>query len=45
MSAITNDYVMLQELTSKRSELSEQLDYKTERWVYLNELAEQIENQ
>ena len=45
MSAITNDYVKLQELTSKRSELSEQLDYKTERWVYLNELAEQIENQ
>lgn len=45
MSGIINDYVKLQELTAKRSELSNMLDEKTERWLYLNDLAERIENQ
>lgn len=45
MSGIINDYVKLQELTTKRSELSDMLDEKTERWLYLNDLAERIENQ
>ncbi|MGN1350429.1 MAG: ABC-F family ATP-binding cassette domain-containing protein [Anaerovoracaceae bacterium] len=45
MAGITNDYVKLQELTEKRQTLSEELDFKTERWVYLNDLAEQIANQ
>lgn len=45
MSGIINDYVKLQELTAKRSELSDMLDEKTERWLYLNDLAERIENQ
>lgn len=45
MSSITNDYVKLQELTSKRDELSNLLDEKTERWLYLNDLAERIANQ
>lgn len=45
MNGISDDYVKLQELTARRSELSEILDYKTERWLYLNELAEQIANQ
>ena len=45
MAGITNDYVKLQELTEKRQALSEELDFKTERWVYLNDLSEQIANQ
>jgi ATP-binding cassette subfamily F protein uup len=45
MSLITDDYVKLQELSAKRQKYSEQLDYKTERWLYLNDLAEQIANQ
>lgn len=45
MSGIINDYVKLQELTTKRSKLSDMLDEKTERWLYLNDLAERIENQ
>lgn len=45
MSGIINDYVKLQELTAKRSKLSNMLDEKTERWLYLNDLAERIENQ
>ena len=40
-----SDYGKLQELTQRRQKLTEQLDEKTERWVYLNELAEQIEAQ
>ncbi|MGI6205011.1 MAG: ABC-F family ATP-binding cassette domain-containing protein [Anaerovoracaceae bacterium] len=39
----TGDYVKLQELTEKRGDLSRELDEKTDRWVYLNELAEKIE--
>ena len=41
----SSDYGKLQELTQRRQMLTEQLDEKTERWVYLNELAEQIEAQ
>lgn len=44
-ATITTDYVRLQELTKERKELEIQLEEKTERWVYLNDLAEQIENQ
>ena len=40
-----SDYTKLQELTDKRQQLSDQLDEKMERWMYLNDLAEQIENQ
>ncbi|MGN0704720.1 MAG: ABC-F family ATP-binding cassette domain-containing protein [Lentihominibacter sp.] len=40
-----SDYTKLQELTEKRRQLTDQLDEKMERWVYLNDLAEQIENQ
>lgn len=40
-----SDYTRLQELTDKRMQLSDRLDEKMERWVYLNDLAEQIENQ
>ena len=40
-----SDYIQLQELTEVRQELEEKLDYLLERWTYLNELAEKIENQ
>ena len=40
-----SDYTKLQELTDKRQQLSDHLYEKMERWVYLNDLAEQIENQ
>ena len=34
-----------QELQKKQEELEAQLEYKTERWVYLNELKEKIDAQ
>ena len=40
-----SDFSKLQKLTAQRDELSAQLDEKMERWVYLNDLAEQIEAQ
>ena len=40
-----SDYVRLQELTEKLEFLKAELEAKTERWVYLNELAEKIEAQ
>ena len=39
------DYVRLQELTDEKEEVKKQLDEKYERWTYLNELAEKIEEQ
>ena len=42
MAGAAKDYVRLQELDEKRRELNTQLEEKTERWVYLNDLAEQI---
>jgi ATP-binding cassette subfamily F protein uup len=39
-----SDFVKLQELLGKQQELEQQLDEKMERWTYLNELAEKIEN-
>ena len=38
-------YVRLQELTQEQERLSAQLDEKTERWVYLNDLKERIDAQ
>ena len=43
ISENASDYVKLQALTEERQALSEALDYKMERWVYLNDLAERIE--
>ena len=40
-----NDYVKLQELQARQAELEAALEEKTERWVYLNELKEQIDAQ
>ncbi len=38
------DFTKLQELLQKQQELEKELDLKLERWTYLNELAEKIEN-
>ena len=40
-----SDYVKLQELQAQQADLEKQLEQKTERWVYLTELAEKIEAQ
>lgn len=40
--AKASDYVALQALQSRESELEAALEEKMERWVYLNDLAEQI---
>ncbi len=45
MAGCGSDYVKLQELTQRQSELEKQLEEKTDRWVYLNELKEQIDAQ
>lgn len=45
MEIFACDYVKLSELTEQREALEVQLEEKTERWVYLNELAEKIEAQ
>lgn len=43
--AHSSDYVKLQELQQKQEELETALEYKTERWFYLNELKEKIDAQ
>jgi ATP-binding cassette subfamily F protein uup len=42
MNAASSDYVRLQELMEEKAALEEQLEQKTERWLYLEELAEAI---
>ena len=44
-SAAGSDFVRLQELTEQLAELETQLEYKTERWMYLTELKEKIDAQ
>ncbi|MBS6354831.1 ABC-F family ATP-binding cassette domain-containing protein [Oscillibacter sp.] len=44
-AACGSDYVKLQELQARQAELEVALEEKTERWVYLNELKEQIDAQ
>lgn len=41
----SSNYLHLTELTKKKEILEAQLEEKTERWVYLNELAERIAEQ
>ena len=43
--AAGSDFVKLQELTDQLAELEAQLEYKTERWMYLTELKEKIDAQ
>ncbi|MHC1722694.1 MAG: ABC-F family ATP-binding cassette domain-containing protein [Aminipila sp.] len=45
ISKETSNYTKLQELMTEKSTLEEQLAEKMDRWVYLNDLAEQIANQ
>ena len=40
-----SDYVKLQQLQTELEELEAQLEYKTERWMYLTELKEKIDAQ
>ena len=37
------DYEKLKDLMEEKERLTKELDHKMERWVYLNDLAEQIE--
>ena len=43
MLTFAKDFVKLQELAEEKEKLQEQLDAKMDRWVYLTDLAEQIE--
>ncbi|MDD6189880.1 MAG: ABC-F family ATP-binding cassette domain-containing protein [Clostridiales bacterium] len=45
IAASGSDYVRLMELNDKLADIGRRLDEKTERWLYLTELAEQIESQ
>lgn len=45
MEKAATEYTKLNELMLQKKELSKKLDAKMERWVYLNDLAEQIEAQ
>lgn len=45
IAASASDYVRLQELLTKKEALEKLLEEKTERWVYLNDLAERIAQQ
>ncbi|MCK4258937.1 MAG: ABC-F family ATP-binding cassette domain-containing protein [Halanaerobiales bacterium] len=40
-----SDYQLMEELVKNQQNLEQQLEEKMERWTYLNELAEKIENQ
>ena len=44
-AACGSDYIRLQELQSQLEELEAQLEAKTERWFYLNDLKEKIDAQ
>ncbi len=45
IAANSSDYQKLQELTEQKEQLAQQLAEKMDRWVYLNDLAEKIENE
>jgi len=44
ISKSSSDYVVLQELMNKKEETENYLNYLLDRWVYLNDLAEKINN-
>ena len=39
------DYVALQELTAQKEEAEANLEHLMERWVYLNDLYEQMQDE
>ncbi len=45
MAADAGNYIRLQKLAAERDTLAGELDRKTERWLYLEELAEKIASQ
>jgi len=45
MEAVSSDYVKLQALMEQKAALEAELERKTERWLYLEELAEEIRAQ
>ena len=45
VNAAVSDYVRLPALLEEKAAVQAELDEKMERWVYLNDLAEQISNQ
>lgn len=45
MADVSSDYTKLQELAEEKEQLSEALDQKMERWIYLNDLADKIKKQ
>ena len=45
MAAASTDFVKLNQLVTEKEETEKLLEEKMDRWVYLNDLAEQIENQ
>ena len=45
MGEAASDYTKLNRLMEDKTEQERLLEEKMERWMYLNELAEQIENQ
>jgi len=45
MAANATNAGKLRELSDEQQEIQQKLDEKMDRWVYLNDLAEQIENQ
>lgn len=44
LAGVSSDYLQLQQLMKEKEEAEDCLEKKLERWVYLNELAEKIEN-
>lgn len=42
ITAAVSDYVLLQERMNKKEALEAELEAKTERWIYLNDLADKI---
>ena len=45
MERAGSDYVRLQQLTEEKQALEQQLSDKMDRWVYLSDLADRIEQQ
>ncbi len=44
LNEYSTDFTKLQEMLNEKSKLEKELEYKYERWEYLNNLAEEIEN-
>lgn len=44
LNKYSTDFTKLQEMVNEKSNLEKKLEYKYERWEYLNNLAEEIEN-